>query len=117
MRAEKITCGLHLWRLLRTKAVLGGLRSVESTQKRRSEKAGVGGSTPSLATTYPTLKNTCSFALVSFPNHSPVFVRVGGFHRQALPVNFVCALQVFGDERPQQCALDVKLKVDESSMR
>jgi trehalose-6-phosphate synthase len=32
-----------------TKAVLGGLKSVESTENHGSEKAGVGGSTPSLS--------------------------------------------------------------------
>jgi hypothetical protein len=45
------TCGVSvLEELRRTTAVLGGLKSVESTQNHGSEKAGVGGSTPSLAT-------------------------------------------------------------------
>jgi hypothetical protein len=41
------TCGVSVLQdLRRTKAVLGGLQSVESTQNHGSEKAGVGGSTP-----------------------------------------------------------------------
>ena len=45
------TCGVSVFRVFRrAKAVLGGLQSVESTQNHGSEKAGVGGSTPSLAT-------------------------------------------------------------------
>jgi hypothetical protein len=46
-----VTCGICvLQNLGRTKAVLGGSQSVVSTQNHGSEKAGVGGSTPSLAT-------------------------------------------------------------------
>ena len=45
------TCDVSVLQdLRRTKAVLGGLYSVDSTQNHGSEKAGVGGSTPSLAT-------------------------------------------------------------------
>jgi hypothetical protein len=45
------TCGVSVLQgFRRSKAVLGGLQGVVNTQKWRSEKAGVGGSTPSLAT-------------------------------------------------------------------
>ena len=58
------TCGVSVSQELRgTKAVLGGLQGVESTQNDGSEKAGVGGSTPSLATMYPSLGG---FALSSY---------------------------------------------------
>ena len=45
------TCDVSVLQdLRRTKAGLGGLESVVNTQNHGSEKAGVGGSTPSLAT-------------------------------------------------------------------
>jgi hypothetical protein len=48
------TCGVSVLQdLRRTTAVLDGLEGVESTQNHGSEKAGVGGSTPSLATIIP----------------------------------------------------------------
>ena len=47
------TCGVSVLQdLRRTMAVLTGSQRIVSTQNHGSEKAGVGGSTPSLATTF-----------------------------------------------------------------